>query len=267
MGEAIRPGPDFLESAGGVADTSDTAPPAPPARFEEVMVRVFTPRLLGALLVALLTSNAARSETIDDAGLWLAVFAQGDVQPDGPLKWWYDGHARFLDDADGFHQSIVRPGLGWSLTENAAVWIGYGWIQTSPPAGRTFDEHRIWQQTTWSRDYEPFTFALRSRLEERFLETGDDVGLRFRQLVRAQHNLPQAPLLTLVAWDELFLNLNDTDWGAESGFDQNRLFLGVGWRPTPDAAWRTEIGYLNQTIHNPAAPDRSNHILSINFYR
>ena len=202
--------------------------------------------------------------------MWLAVFAQGDLNQHDPcnrLKWWFDGHARFFEDADGFHQSIVRPALGWSLSENTAVWAGYGWIHTEPYAGGDFEEHRIWQQTTWSGDAAPFTFALRSRLEERFLETGDDVGLRFRQLVRAQHNLSQAPLLTLVAWDELFLNLNDTDWGAESGFDQNRAFIGFGWKTAPDAPWRTEIGYLNQTVNNAAAPDRSNHILSINFYR
>jgi hypothetical protein len=226
----------------------------------------------GAFLVAMfaLLARTAGAETIDDGGLWLAVFAQGDVHQDGAareLKWWFDGHSRFLDDADGFNQSIFRPGLGISLTDRTTLWAGYGWIHTSPLAGPDFEEHRIWQQTTWSGECEPLSFALRSRLEERFLETGDDVGFRFRQLVRAQHNLLAAERITLVAWDELFLNLNDTDWGAQTGFDQNRLFLGFGWRFYPDASWRTEIGYLNQYIDNPAAPNRSNHILSINFYR
>ena len=228
--------------------------------------------------VTLILSNSARAQTVDDEGLWLALFAQGKFQEDGghcdcrnakshEIKWWFDGHARFLDDADFFSQSIVRPGIGYALTDRATIWAGYGWIRTSPIVGADFDENRIWQQLTWSRKHDPLLFAFRSRLEQRFVETGDDAGWRFRQLIRAQHNLPACPHLTLVSWDELFIHLNDTDWGARSGFNQNRLFAGIGLKCDPQSRWRTEIGYLNQTIHVPGGNDRSHHILSINFYR
>lgn len=236
------------------------------------MFRLFASAFLYFPILVLLTSGTAHSETVDDAGSWLALFAQGDIHDDAAcrhhrLKWWFDGHARFLDDTDGFHQSIVRPGIGLALTENAAAWAGYGWIRTTPISGADFDEHRIWQQITWSRSFDPFTFALRSRLEQRFLETGDDAGVRFRQLFRIQHDLPQFPRLSLVSWDELFINQNTTDWGAVRGFDQNRVFVGFGWKHTPESRWRTEIGYLNQMVDNSRSDDRSNHILSINFYR
>ena len=137
----------------------------------------------------LLRPTAASAETIHDAGLWMAFFGQGKIQDDKcnrhALKWWFDGHARFLDDADGFNQSIVRPGIGMALGERSAIWAGYGWIRTSPLAGPDFDESRIWQQWTWSASRDPVTFGLRSRLEQRFLETGDDTGWRFRQLCPA----------------------------------------------------------------------------------
>ena len=224
-------------------------------------------RCLVAGVLLLVLSGTARSESVHDGGLWTALFSQGDVGAcDGPLKWWFDGHMRFLDDADGFNQSLFRPGLGWSLSENLTVWGGYAWIHTSPLAGSDFDEHRIWQQLTWSEGNELWTFALRPRLEQRFVETGDDVGLRFGQLVRVQRQLPSRPGLSVVMWDEIFYNLDSSDWGAESGFDQNRAFAGFGWKHQPDSRLRTEIGYLNQTIETPFGPDRANHILSVNFY-
>ncbi len=215
--------------------------------------------------VAVTASNTCLAQITNDEGTWLALFSQGDVG-ESQFKWWFDGHARFLDDAGGFNQSIVRPGFGYSLGDRGAVWAGYGWIRTSPLTGAGFDEHRVWQQYTWSKKHDAITLALRSRLEQRFLDTGDDTGWRFRQLVRLQHALPASRHLSLVGWDEVFIHLNDTDWGAEAGFNQNRVFVGLGWTPSPKSNWRTEVGYLNQTIHRPTADDRSHHVISINFY-
>lgn len=223
---------------------------------------------LGVLAVlALAGPGIARSDTVDDFGQWTAFFTQGDLGADsGPIKYWFDGHLRLLEDTDGFNQSIVRPGVGWKLTDDLTAWAGYGWIHTAPISGAEFEEHRIWQQLTWSHKHEDWTLALRPRLEQRFLETGDDVGLRFRQLVRLQHDLPSLPHLSFVTWDEVFFHLGDTDWGADTGFDQNRAFVGLGWKSHPDARLRTEIGYLNQMIQLPNGDDRVHHILSINFF-
>ena len=95
-------------------------------------------------------SSTARAQTIEDAGWWTAVFSQGEFSsvPDATSRWrwWFDGHTRFQDDSDGFDVSIVRPGIGYKLTDNTTAWIGYGWIHTDPiGGGATFDENRIWQ--------------------------------------------------------------------------------------------------------------------------
>lgn len=226
--------------------------------------------LLIACLALTVAASSLRGEAVDDTGLWTALFANGDLDlhqcSDDRLKWWFDAHLRLFDDAGGFGQSIIRPGVGWTVSENSTLWAGYGWINTSPGSRPAFDEHRLWQQWTWGEAVEEWKFAHRSRFEQRWLETGDDVGLRYRALFRAQHDLPQFPRLSLVAWDELFYHLNDTDWGATSGFDQNRAFLGLGYKPTPNTPWRLEVGYLNQTIEVAAGDDRSNHILSLNLF-
>ena len=219
------------------------------------------------LLLCSTPASHATAQVVDDSGLWLAIFGQDDLRgPKGKWKWWFDGHLRFLEDTDGFNQSIVRPGIGRKIGGNWTAWAGYGWIHTSPIAGDDYDEHRLWQQLTWFHNLGSWTFALRPRLEQRLVETGDDLGWRYRQLVRAQRNFPVFPRFSFVAWDEFFYHLNDTDWGGKTGFDQNRVFVGLGVKRHAHSRLRSEIGYLNQSVELPAVANRSNHILSINLY-
>jgi hypothetical protein len=211
--------------------------------------------------------HQSSAQTIDDVGQWTALFTQDRFSPDSRLKWWFDGHYRMFEDNDGFGQSIIRPGIGLDVCENSALWAGYGWIRTSPIAGADIDEHRIWQQWTWSRTNDPFKIAARTRFEQRFIESSDDAGLRIRQFVRAQKNIGACSRRTFVVWDELFIALNDTDWGQRSGFDQNRLFVGFGFKSHHASAWRMEIGYMHQAVNQLGPVDRSNHLLALNFFR
>lgn len=229
-------------------------------------------RMACCISVIAALAGPLHAQTIEDEGWWGAVFSQGDIEfdPGQPSnwRWWFDGHARFQDDADGFNVSIVRPGIGYKLTETATIWAGYGWIRTSPiGVADDFDENRIWQQITWSANADPVRLGFRSRLEQRFVETGDDTGWRFRQLVSARAPLAGSDRLTFVVWDEIFLHLNSTDFGARTGFDQNRAFVGFGWRCDPDSPKsRVEIGYLNQYIDSTAGDNRMNHLLSVNLF-
>ncbi|MEK6248661.1 MAG: DUF2490 domain-containing protein [Planctomycetales bacterium] len=101
-----------------------------------------------------------------------------------------------------------------------------------------------------------------------FSARGMNMGLRFRQFVKLWRTFACDSHLSLVSWDVLFIHLTDTDWRARAGFNQNRLFVGVGWDPDPNERWRTEIGYLYQEINVLGVGNNiSNHILSINFFR
>lgn len=213
--------------------------------------------------------NRCAGQTLDDTGLWFAALGNGKFESQcdsSPLRWWFDAHYRLRDDAGGFNQSIIRPGAGFAFAENQVLWAGYAWVRTSPVLGSDFDEHRFWQQWTAAPSSGDWLFLHRSRFEQRWLETGDDVGLRWRQLARAQRILSDCPQWSLVLWDEAFFHLNDTDWGAESGLDQNRAFIGLGYKKCSHAPVRTEVGYLNQFINRRGDPDLMNHILSINFF-
>ncbi len=235
------------------------------------MPRLYVQICLILVCLGSIAVNRLDAQTVHDAGMWNVFVAQGNFEKIGwqsdKLRWWFDGQLRFLEDADGFNQSLVRPGLGWAISERSTLWAGYVWVRTSPFGGPDFDEHRPWQQWTWSKPGEVVNFGARTRFEQRLLDTGSDTGLRFRQLFRLQHNLPDHPHLALVGWNEVFYHLNDTDWGAESGFDQNRAFVGLSYKTDPDSRWRTEIGYLSQVIEIPSGPDRSNHLLSLSVFR
>jgi len=223
--------------------------------------------VLGLFLLLSAFQLPSSAQTIDDVGQWSALFTQDRFSPDSRLRWWFDGHYRLFDDNDGFGQSIIRPGIGLDVGKNSTLWAGYGWIRTDPILGEEIDEHRIWQQWTWSQKLDPFKFAARTRFEQRFFESTDDTGLRLRQFVRAQKNLGTCSRRTFVVWDELFIALNDTDFGQRSGFDQNRIFVGFGFKRHHSSPWRVEVGYMNQSVNQRGPTDRSNHILAFNVFR
>ena len=253
-------------------------PSMPLPRISSIVpfVLVFVLQCLHVTSVRAQSVSQPQDNSPDDVGLWLAVFDRGDIGHDSlsdAYKWWFDGHLRLFDDSDGFGQSIVRPGIGYSLSDQTTAWVGYGWIRTSPARGpgqagggvSDIDEHRLWQQLTWSQKVESVTVGLRSRMEERFFDNDSETALRFRQLLSWRHALESKPELSLVLWDEVFINLNDTSTSV-NGFDQNRLFLGFGRKSDSANPSRVEVGYLYQWVGSSAGSPLNNHLLSINFY-
>jgi hypothetical protein len=211
--------------------------------------------------------SPAAAEVEQDAGAWFMSLSQGSLGDDeSRLRWWLDLHARFSSEADGFEQSIVRPGVGLQWTESQSLWLGYAWIATRGAGDAFSQEHRIWQQHLWADSLASWDFLCRSRLEQRFFDTDGDLGLRYRQFLKVNYWLERSQPLYLTAYHEVFINLNDTRWGARSGLDRHRLFLGFGLRPpsTPDLT--VEIGYLNQFANRSRQANRMTHIASFNLF-
>ena len=103
------------------------------------------------------------------------------------------------------------------------------------------------------------TLTSRTRLEQRRREDFQDLGHRVRQMVRATTPSTWHPQLSWVVFDELFINLNQTEWGVRRGIDQNRLFLGMNWKFSDFS--NVDVGYLNHFV-NTRTLDRENHVLS-----
>ena len=65
--------------------------------------------------------------------------------------------------------------------------------------------------------------------------------------------------LRWVAYDEAFVNLNGAAGGPPQGFDQNRLFVGVGWQQDSTLF---ELGYLNNfVVRSAPRPELMRHAL------
>jgi hypothetical protein len=214
----------------------------------------------------LLTMLATRSVAVEDTNVWFNYSIMGPLRFDKEegSRWRYifDSPNRFGDDASKYSQGIWRAGLGYIFNAQWSAWAGYGYSHTDVPyTGTPFGEHRTFQQLLWTRRISDFSFSSRFRLEERFPETGDDVGLRFRHQFRVSHPLGDQTSLIWVVWDELFLNLNQTDYGAMTGVDQNRAFAGIGWRWSETV--RSEAGYLHHFNRRPGRENRVNHVLAL----
>lgn len=222
-------------------------------------------RALGLALALCLCATAAGADTRDDWQTWTAAVATGPLGgPDTPWRFWLEGQARFNDDTSRFNQAILRGAVGHALGQRAAVWAGYAFIPTNRP--RTDDnlaEHRLWQQLTWSAPapLAGFSLSTRTRLEQRDVEGASDTAWRFRQLAKLTRPLGTAGRWYLSLWDEVFVHLDDADWGPDAGLDQNRAFAGLGLRLSNVA--RAEVGYLHQYVDRRAVPDASNHTLSL----
>lgn len=217
-------------------------------------------RLIAFLILATLIScKNAIAETIEDGRYWFSLYTQGPL-PKENFYWSLDIHPRWREEGQNFDTLILRPSLIYKITPKTSIWTGYDTINNHPAGQSSFQENRLWEQVM--HQFEPFgalTLTVRTRFEQRDREDYSDIAHRLRQMVRATTPSSLHQQLSWVVWDELFINLNQTDWGVMRGTDQNRLFLGANWKF--DELSNLEVGYINQYV-NGKTIDRENHILS-----
>lgn len=214
-----------------------------------------------ALPVILLAATPAHAD--EDVQAWTGIVAQGAVK--GDLYIWLEGQARFTDDVGQLGQFILRPAAGIRFAPDASAIAGYAYVQTRSSTGAITREQRPWQQvqfTVLRNGAGKSIVSSRTRLEQRMVEGRAKTGWRLRQFVRAGVPITRSGVQA-VASTEGFFNLNTTDFGARSGVDQWRTFVGLGL-PVGKTA-RLEPGYLNQHVFR-AGEDRTNHVLNATLF-
>jgi hypothetical protein len=193
--------------------------------------------LLLILMTSLITPAAA--EPVDTA-VWAAAAMNQPIT--GRLRLWTDLHAR--RDGGAF-VGIVRPGLGLDLSDRWNAWAGVAYVPFVPDDGDIRHEIRVWQQLIGTVSLgERASLMTRTRFEQR-TASGGGAGYRVRQFVRIGGVTQQAGRISPVVWDEVFVGLNDTSWGAVAGLDQNRLFGGIA---IPAGRGRFELGVLYAAV-------------------
>jgi hypothetical protein len=216
----------------------------------------------GLMLGVLLLWHPFVCAVDEDGQAWVGLFTEGRFVPDGHFGWWAEGQTRWRDYGETYQQFILRPALSYWFDDKSSAWLGYAFSRTFPDNGPV-DEHRSWIGFMhYFPEVNSLSLILRARLEQRWFDTGNDVGHRFRQMIRLTYPIGGRPDLLWVLRDEIFFNLNSTDYGARSGFEQNRGFGGVAIYFRPKT--RLEVGYMN--IFGRGRPDTMDHVLATNLY-
>lgn len=218
--------------------------------------------LLTLTLLQILLSHWTLGATKSDYQIWGLLFFHKKIT--GNFSGYFELQPRFGDNASEFDRLLIRPALVYHLNKRSSLWGGY---LAMPIYQRNKGlEHRYWSQFLYNQKLGRFGFSSRSRLELRDIPDVKDWAVRFRQMARLSGPISQNETLYWTAWNEIFLNLNSTSRGPQSGYDQNRLFLGIGKKLSN--AISVEFGYLMNHVNLPTkTPDRINHttLLMIGF--
>ncbi len=215
-----------------------------------------------AAFAASLAAPACAAE--EDTQLWAAATAMVDVpraEGQAPLVVMADVQYRYFGNASRLGQNQVRASLGIRVNKTTVLSQGYVYTRTSPAPGTVSHEHRPFQQAMFrvAGNGKGLTVIGRARLEERILEGSGDMALRARQMLRV--NAPLGGGFVAIGTGELFVNLNSADWGPHAGFDQFRVFGGIGV-PVTRGLW-IEAGYMNQYVARHQRADRMNHNIGL----
>lgn len=204
--------------------------------------------------------------SIDDLEQWSVVTL--DTKLPKRFRLYAEAQPRLGDNLSSMDRLLVRSALGYQVTKSMSVWQGYAWtpqlqrlnVQTGRFFDATDDEQRIFQQLLFENQWKKLKVVNRTRLEQRMIDNAGGTSVRGRHMLRLAYPLTKSKKWHGVAYNELFINLNDTKRGPQSGFDQNRLFVGVNRQLGKHVS--LEVGYLNNPVNVFNQPtNRMNHII------
>lgn len=227
------------------------------AKQNGMITRIKYIALNTTLAAALLLASGAHTETIEDGRYWFTLNANGKL-PAENWRWSLDVRPRFRDEGRHFDQLLIVPVFTYQVSQKLSLGVGFDHVRNHFASRETLTENRIAPQLVYQFDaIGKLKLQSRTIFEARWREDGDDTAYRLRERLQASYPLNNS--LSVIAFDELMVHLNDTDWNVHRGMDQNRVFLGIGWKANQHAV--IEAGYLNQFV-NTRTIDRENHVLS-----
>lgn len=218
-------------------------------------------RVAVAVAASLLFAAASARASDHDEQVWTSLTASTGLS--SRLDATLEVHARYTDEVSRLGQLLVRPSVTLRLPRSFSLTAGYVYFRNDPRGGAVMHEHRAWEQVAYTlrrADSGPLITG-RTRLEQRFRVRSNDTGWRVRQQLRFQSPIRRGEQVAALVWNETFIGLNGTRWGARAGLDQVRTFIGLNIPIAKGLA--VEPGYLNQTVFRPG-PDRINHIAAAN---
>jgi hypothetical protein len=191
-------------------------------------------RLLVLLLVfsSVSTTLTAQQTGEDELGGWYMYFGTNRLSDRWSLH--TEAQWRHYEWQGNFNQLLLRTGMNYHIDEGTT-------FEDTPAqdgffAGNFFLEHRIFEQFILHNKVWEFGIEHRYRLEQRFLDFGEESDTQHRARYRLQVTLPLTNTFFINLYDEVFLNLQDDVFG------QNRLYAALGIHITENS--NLQVGYL-----------------------
>ncbi len=177
------------------------------------------------------------------------------------------GEFRTWEAFINFNELLWRGAVKFDINDKHKVAAGYVRVDTWPyddEPYRKFWENRAYEEYLFKHRLAILNVDHRVRLEQRWitLQEGQiNYSSRFRYMLNLVWNIPNddgASKFFVKVFNEIFFDFDRRDYWfdrerGESGLNQNRLYLGGGWRPGKHSS--LQVGALWQ--HRPMA----------NFYR
>jgi hypothetical protein len=253
---SVRPDAEFAASAvekGTLDRSARESHRAPmPFRFHLWPAHLRSVRALATAL-CVFGANAASAQE-QDGQLWLQMNVAAPLGSGFTVT--LEEIARFSDRQQGLYQTELGALASYRILQN--VELGFGYRRVGAHNGNTgADEDRIRQHVvaTFGR------VTSRFRIDERFHQSGSQVGFRIRPLVRYNHPTG-VPGLTAFASHESFFLPNSTRWGQRSGYERMRNIVGAAVRLRKGMS--LDIGYLNQfRFERDGARPQMDHALTL----
>ena len=177
---------------------------------------------------------------------------------------------------------LLRSGLNVHLDKHFTVTGGYAFIHNHRMVGDISGyapEHRLWEQLLYNHKVKILSISHRLRLEQRFMaktiiadeelkKDGVLYANRIRYFIRNVFPFQQQKAfskgLFAALQNEIFVNIGNKANVNGKWFDQNRLYLALGYRLNP--SFDLETGYLNQYINGRNNRFTNNHVWQLAGY-
>ena len=202
--------------------------------------------VLITIILAISLSSFGQQSGEDKLGSWHMYFGTNKISEN--LSIHTEAQARYYEQLKNFNQLLLRTGLNYHISDEAIATFGYGFIATDGtfeefPDEVDSKEHRIFQQFILKNKVSKVAFEHRYRLEQRFLDFGNNSDTQHRARYRLQVTVPLSKVMFLNFYDEIFINLQNNVFG------QNRLYGAIGFNVFKDIS--LQVGYLKN--HFPSA--------------
>ncbi len=210
-----------------------------------------------AAWLTLVVSVAAAAEPAASARVWPQLRVEVPLGARLTVQAETSTRVTLLGGATGWDRAVSA--LSANLRVAGALQAGLGGTWVARHTDRSLldvTELRVFEQLLWSQHQGALTFALRTRLEHRFV--GDETLHRLR--VQGRLGGPLSARVELYGLVESFVQLHD-GVRARAGLEQQRLQLGVVWRATPEVS--LDVAFLERWMTGLNAPNEWQQVLAV----